>query len=178
MQSVGKSDASAAAYRAALAIRRKIVDDLPGSSRYLHNLAWFLSTCPDAKSRDPVRAVELAEKAVSITPESSLFQLGLGAALYRAGEPKKSLAALNEAERLRREEWQISAVAQHETMGDCIVDGRTLFLQAIVSQQPGDEPAARKLLGEARAWMKDNAPGNAELARFQAEAEQLVGDTR
>src|SRR5262249_61407508 len=36
----------------------------------VHNaLAWLLATCPDAKLRDPDRAVELARKAVQLAPK-------------------------------------------------------------------------------------------------------------
>jgi serine/threonine protein kinase/Flp pilus assembly protein TadD len=35
-----------------------------------NQLAWALATCPDLKLRDPLRAVEIAKKALEIVPES------------------------------------------------------------------------------------------------------------
>src|SRR5262249_13545544 len=54
-----------------------------------HNaLAWLLATCPDAKLRDPERAVELARKAIQLKPEVGIYRKTLGVAHYRAGDWK------------------------------------------------------------------------------------------
>src|SRR5262249_30332855 len=60
-----------------------------------HNsLAWLLATYPDAKVRDPDRAVKLAKKAVQLVPLAGGSWNTLGVAHYRAGDWKAAVAAL------------------------------------------------------------------------------------
>src|SRR5262249_27011520 len=57
----GRLGKAGQAYRQALAHREKLVADFPLAPQYRRELAWFLATCPDARFRDPVRAVQLAK---------------------------------------------------------------------------------------------------------------------
>src|SRR5262249_38881356 len=60
----------------------------PGRAEIANDLAWFLATCPDAKVRDPGRAVQVAEKAVALAPTSGRIWSTLGVARHRAGDWK------------------------------------------------------------------------------------------
>src|SRR5262249_15598986 len=63
-----------------------------------HNaLAWLLAACPDANLRDPDRAVASARKAVQLAPKVGLYWKTLGVALYRAGDGKAAIAALDKS---------------------------------------------------------------------------------
>jgi Flp pilus assembly protein TadD len=64
------------------------------------NLAWLLATCPDLKLRDAKRAVELAKKAVELTPKEGNYWNTLGVAQYRASNWKDAIAALEEIQRV------------------------------------------------------------------------------
>jgi Zn-dependent protease with chaperone function len=45
----------------------------PDSAQVLNNLAWLLATCEDRKLRDPVRALELAERAAALEPSAHIL---------------------------------------------------------------------------------------------------------
>src|SRR5262249_12726502 len=60
-----------------------------------HNhLAWLLATCPEAKYRDPKRAVGLAPTAVLIAPKLGAAWNTVGVANYRAGDYPAAVKAL------------------------------------------------------------------------------------
>src|SRR5262249_49329879 len=61
-----------------------------------NNLAWLLATCPEAKFRDPKRAVQLAENAVKGAPKQAFVWTTLGLARYRAGDWEGAARALQE----------------------------------------------------------------------------------
>jgi tetratricopeptide (TPR) repeat protein len=71
--------------------------ELDSNSWTCSTLAWVLADCPDPKLRDARRAVELAKKAVELTPKdaegTNHFWHILGMAHYRAGNWKKAVAA-------------------------------------------------------------------------------------
>jgi serine/threonine protein kinase/Tfp pilus assembly protein PilF len=73
----------------------------PGHAAACNGLAWLLVTCPDPDLRDPSRAVELAEKAVSRAPGARECWNTLGVAHYRAGDYPAAQAALEKAVGLR-----------------------------------------------------------------------------
>jgi tetratricopeptide (TPR) repeat protein len=56
-------------YRQALAGYRAVLDLDPKRVATLNNLAWLLATCPDARLRNPPRAVELARQATELAPQ-------------------------------------------------------------------------------------------------------------
>jgi WD40 repeat protein/serine/threonine protein kinase len=131
-------------YRAALATRH-------------NNVAWFLATDPNAKFRDPGRAVELARKALEFAPKRGTFWNTLGVAHYRAGDWKAAIEALTRSMELRKG-------------GDAI----DWFFLAMAHWQLGDKPQARTWYNKAVPWMEKNQPENEELLRFRAEATTLL----
>jgi len=136
----------------------KILELAPKSPLTLNNLAWLLATCPDAKFRDPGRAVELAKKAVALAPKEGNHWNTLGVAHYRAGDWKAAIAALTKSMDARKG-------------GDSF----DWFFLAMAHWQQGDQEKARTWYDRAVGWMDKNQPKNEELRRFRAEAGELLG---
>jgi serine/threonine protein kinase/predicted Zn-dependent protease len=136
----------------------KLGAEHPHTLSSLNQLAWQLATSPDAKHRDPKQAVELAKKATELAPRKGEYWGTLGAAHYRAGDFKASIEALNQAMHLPNgggsDNW---------------------FFLAMAHGKLGDMEQARKWCDQAVAWMDKNQPKNAELRRFRAEAEEVLG---
>jgi tetratricopeptide (TPR) repeat protein len=124
-----------------------------------HNcLAWLLATCADPKRRNPQEAVALAERAVQVAPQDGNSWNTLGAARYRAEDYSGAIAALKKAMALRQG-------------GDSL----DWFFLAMASWQLGDKDQARQWYAKAVSWMEEHRPKDEELARFRAEAEELLG---
>ncbi len=124
-----------------------------------NNLAWILATNPDVKLRDPARAVELAQKAVEAAPAEATFCNTLGVAHYRAGHWKEAIEALDKSIEL----------------GSSDQDSFDFFFLAMAHWQLGNKGEACQWYDRAVEWMEQNQPGNGELARFRAEAAELLG---
>jgi tetratricopeptide (TPR) repeat protein len=122
-----------------------------------NNLAWLLATCPEAKFRDPARAVALAKKATELAPRHGNFWNTLGAAQYRARNWKDAIGALETPLKLQ---------------GD---NGFDWFFLAMAHWQLADKDKARTWFDQAVQWMDKNQPNNEELRRFRAEATELLG---
>jgi eukaryotic-like serine/threonine-protein kinase len=137
----------------------KALELVPKSAESQNNVAWLLATCPEPKFRDAKRAVELAKKAVELAPQEGNNWNTLGVALYRAGDWKAALAALEKSTDLLKGN-QVSFNA---------------FFLAMAHWQLGEKEEARKWYDQAVQWMEKNAPKNEELVRFRAEAEKLLG---
>ena len=128
-----------AAYREALAALAPVTDQaaVPIRASIHNDWAWVLATCPEAKFRDPRRAAELARKAVELDLRPSYWNT-LGAAQYRAGNFKASLAALE------------------KSMAACKGgDSFDWFFVAMAHWQLGDKDEAGTWYGRAVAWMDE-----------------------
>ncbi len=130
-----------------------------------NELAWLLATCPEAKVRNPARAVALAQQAVDASPKDGTFWNTLGVARYRAGDFKGAVEALDKSAELRR--------------GGDPYDW--LFL-AMAHEKRGHHDEARKFYDRATKWLQKNEaalakdkPQADELRRFRAEAEEILG---
>jgi tetratricopeptide (TPR) repeat protein len=136
----------------------------PANTDAHNQLAWHLANCPEAKLRDPTRAIELSKKAIKLEPTEGCFWNTLGVAHYRAGEEKAAIAALNKSMELREG-------------GDAF---DYLFL-AMAHQKIDDRDEARKWYDRATEWLEKNSqrlkasPGEAEeFRRLQSEAEEVL----
>jgi tetratricopeptide (TPR) repeat protein len=134
----------------------------PENAAFQIRLGRLLATCPDAKVRDPKRAVELARKAVDRMPLA--FQNTLGVAHYRAGDDQAAVVALAKSVEMRQ--------------GGDAVDW--LFL-AMAHQKLGHHDEARKWYDQAVKWLEKNGewlakdPARAEeLGRFRTEAAEVL----
>jgi tetratricopeptide (TPR) repeat protein len=129
----------------------------PKRADVLSDLSWVFATCPDEKLRDPVRAVELARKAVELEPKDPACWNALGIARYRVGDWKAAVEALTKATALRN--------------GG---DANDLFFLAMARWQLGEKKEARDLFEQATAWLEKNDPKNEDLLHLRAEVEKLL----
>jgi tetratricopeptide (TPR) repeat protein len=130
----------------------------PKNARALNNLAWLLATCPDAKFRDPGRALGLARRAVDSTPQEGNAWNTLGVAHYRAGDWKGAVAALEKS---------------HDLLGGEELSFNAFFL-AMAQCRLGHKNAARQWYDRAVQWMEKYKPQDEELRRFRTEAAELL----
>ena len=146
----GKLNEAIAEYREAI--------ELDPTSVVAHNsLSWLLANCPDATSRDPVQAVDLARKAVQLAPRQGAHWNTLGAAHYRAGDWKASIEALTKSMELSE--------------GG---DSTDWFFLAMAHWKLGQKTQARSWYDKAVPWMERHQPKNEELIRFRDEAAALL----
>jgi eukaryotic-like serine/threonine-protein kinase len=135
------------------AIRLKPDFFLPHAS-----LGLLLAAGPDPKYWDGKRAVELTTKAVTLGGQNGVYWKSLGAAHYRAGNWKESIAALQKSLKLSKEghsfEWVFLAMAHWKS---------------------GNKEEARTCYDKAVERMSQHPRETAELLRVRAEAEQLMG---
>jgi tetratricopeptide (TPR) repeat protein len=171
VSAAGRPADAVPALEEALAIQEKLAAEWPKVPRYpravvlsQNNLAWLLATCPDAKVRDPRRAVDLAQRAAESAPKDGGVWNTLGVARYRAGDAKASVEALKKSMELTR--------------GGSPFDW---FFLAMATQQLGQAADARQWFDKAATWMDANKERLAkdklaaeELRRFRAEAEELL----
>jgi serine/threonine protein kinase/Flp pilus assembly protein TadD len=143
----------------ALAARRKAVQVLPENARAHYQLAWLLATCPDPKLRDSGQAIIHAKKAVQ-KEQHHWSWTTLGVAYYRARNWKAAVDAFGQSMKFKK--------------GG---DSYGLFFLAMAHWQLGREEQARKYYRQAVQWMEKDKGRmrSAELRRFRAEAEKLMG---
>ena len=126
------------------------------SSRRL--LAWILSACPDRRLRDEAQALEHARKAVTLEPGQADNLCTLALAEYRSGHWAESLAACEQAMKLRK-----------------VAHACDWFFVAMALWQKGEKDRARTYFDKAVAWTREKEPKNKELLMFWAEAAELLG---
>lgn len=82
----------------ALAHYQKALEITPDDTETLNNMAWILATWPEALTRDGTKAVELAERADSLTRGASpVISATLGAAYAEAGRFQDATKAAQRA---------------------------------------------------------------------------------
>jgi tetratricopeptide (TPR) repeat protein len=104
-----------------------------------NNLAWTLATGP-ATARNPARALDLARRAVELTPEQAIYHNTLGVALYRASRFAEAVPVLER-----------SLAAGHGQ-----ADAFDLFFLALARHQLGRVAAARADFDRAVQWRRDH----------------------
>jgi tetratricopeptide (TPR) repeat protein len=136
----------------------------PTDAEAHNNLAWLLTNCPEAKLRDPSRAVELARKAVQLDPKEANYWNTLGAAHYRAGDGKAAIAALDWSRELKK-----------------AGDAEDWFFLAMAHQKLGNHEEARKAYDQALRWLEKNQQWLAknkleaeEISQLRSEAEEVL----
>ena len=102
-------------------------------------------------------ADEMAKEVVTVAPKRADSWTILGAAEYRAGNPKAALDALQKSSELKY--YRVA---------------RTQFFAAMAHWQLDEKDEARQSYDQAVEWTERNDPENEELRRFRAEAEQLI----
>jgi eukaryotic-like serine/threonine-protein kinase len=142
----------------AIAAYAKAIELDPKNAKAPNNLAWLLSTCPDAKFRDADRALELAKKAVELTPLNGPHWNTLGVAHYRARDWKAATVALEKS---------------NDLLGGKQLSFNAFFL-AMAHKQLGSKDEPRQWYEQAVQWMEKNKPQDEELRRIRAEAADLL----
>jgi serine/threonine protein kinase/Flp pilus assembly protein TadD len=151
LQRLGKRDEAMAEIRAAVAAK-------PENAPLNNNIAWMLATCAGPQFRDHRLAVELGRRAVQLAPNEGNYWNTLGAANYRTGNWKDSIAALEKSMTLRK--------------GG---DSYDWFFLAMACWQLGRHDEARRWYDRAVLWMEKRDPNHHELRLFRAEAAALLG---
>jgi hypothetical protein len=135
-------------------------DDLLGPMG-LNNEAWRLVTGP-AEQRDPARALQLIQKAVQREPANAMFQNTLGVALYRNGQYKEAVAALEKSLAAGKGKW----------------DAFDLFFLAMCHAKLGDPAKAKDCYARGVKWVEAQKNLDArhveELKAFRAEAAETL----
>jgi serine/threonine protein kinase/WD40 repeat protein len=149
---------AAAQFREAVRLAPDHANARNALAQLLNHQAWFLATHAEPKSRDPGRAVKLAQEAVELAPNEGTIWNTLGVAHYRAEEWKVAIAALTKSMELRKG-------------GDSF----DWYFLAMGHWQLEQKEEARKWYDQAVAWMNKHQPQNEELRRFRAEAAELLG---
>jgi tetratricopeptide (TPR) repeat protein len=164
-QALGRYQEALKHFEETLALAKvKLKNEHPNTLLVMNNIAWLLATADDAKFRDPARAVELAAKAASLSPNTADYSGTLGTARYRSGDWKQAALDLQNAIRIRG-------------ANDCRNANESFFL-AMTNWRLGDQPAARKSFDLAVAWMDKGKLRDDEVRRFRAEAADLLGITK
>jgi WD40 repeat protein/Tfp pilus assembly protein PilF len=145
-----------------LRLLRDVVQAYPDQAVALNELAWALLTAPEAM-RDPKQALALARQAVSLAPETPLYENTLGVALYRSGQLADAIPALEKS--------------LHD--GDGAFDAFDLYFLAMCHHRLGDAAKARECHERAVKWV-DQRRGKLgriweeELTAFRAEADAVL----
>jgi tetratricopeptide (TPR) repeat protein len=145
-------------HREGTGVLRKLFEAELISADACNYVAWELATDTNLRPRPPEIAVEFARKAVELAPEDGNFWSTLGVAQLRAGNWKESINALQKSNVLRK--------------GGNSFDW---FFLAMAHWHLGDKDEALKWYVQGVEWMEKHQPGNEELARFRAEAAELLG---
>jgi tetratricopeptide (TPR) repeat protein len=142
-------------------VYRKAVELNPNDSGSWYGIAWILSVRMEESRRDPAAAVKAARKAIDLaTKRDRCWRIaGLGAALLRAGEPKKAVKCLEEAIALQKDASKIAM---------------DRLLLAMAQWKCGEKESARATLRRAVAWIDANNPRDMDYAGPRAEAEALL----
>jgi serine/threonine protein kinase/tetratricopeptide (TPR) repeat protein len=127
----------------------------------LSERAWQLATGADPKSRDPGRAVALAEEAIQLNPgQSYLYWKILGVAHYRSENWK---AAANALEKSR----QLNPYYQNDSV--------ILFFLSMTYERLNEKIKSRKCYQQAAHWRLGIGSNEEQLRRLCAEAADLLG---
>jgi tetratricopeptide (TPR) repeat protein len=158
LHGLGLPDEAAGSFRAAHEAYCRAAELAPESPPALNYLAWFLASCPDAQLHDPHRAIELAERALRLTPRYAVIWNTLGVALYRAGHWDRCLEALGRS----------------MDLGDG-GDGIDWFFMAMALARRGESSRAREFYDRADRWMARSNALDGELRRYREDAAALLG---
>jgi tetratricopeptide (TPR) repeat protein len=135
-------------------------DEFEYRTRWLDGLndsAWTLISHPGLDNRNIARAIQLAEQAITLEPESATYWNTLGIAYFRARDWKAAIHALGQAVEL--------------SGGGTSFDH---FFLAMAWWQQGDKEQAHHWYWRGNAWMEEHNPDHETLSRFREEATALL----
>ena len=104
-------------FTGAIARYRRALEIDPDLGEVLNNLAWLLATCPEASLRNGPEAVQLAEKACTLTRFRRTIMVGTLAAAYaEAGRLAEAVAMAQKACALATEEGDGTLLARNQQL--------------------------------------------------------------
>jgi tetratricopeptide (TPR) repeat protein len=124
-------------------------------------LASLLAQCHEPEVFDPVRAAELAQKAIELAPTNGDYWLALGIARYRAGDWRAA----------------VRAVVKSRELHNSSEIGDQLYL-AMAYWHQGERDQARSWYDRASSWMERNELKNQQLLHLRDEAAAMLGLAR
>jgi tetratricopeptide (TPR) repeat protein len=145
----------------AMACFDELIQATPKSHEAPMALSWLLTTWPDPASRDPLRALDLAQTAVSIRPLSDSAQIVLAGAYYR----NEDWTAANEAIQLAT---KLTGNGRDES-------ARIHLISALVQWRLGQKNRAWESYRTAVAAFDRFNPAFVEIPSLRAEAAALLG---
>jgi serine/threonine protein kinase/WD40 repeat protein/Tfp pilus assembly protein PilF len=129
-----------------------------------NGLAWS-RVSGAATKRDPVPAIELAERAVDLAPKQASYVNTLGVALYRAARYGEAVRVLERSLSMRTDQS----------------DARDLFVLAMARHRVGQTARARTDFDRAMRWLDAHPNFDlrelADLKSFRAEAKAVLART-
>jgi serine/threonine protein kinase/WD40 repeat protein/tetratricopeptide (TPR) repeat protein len=155
---IGKADLAAA--------DRARADKLaPEDSDELNRQAWLLVTGPK-ESRDPVKAIALAQRAVALQPNEPMYRNTLGVAQYRKGDLLPAIESLEKSLALGKGQF----------------DAFDLYFLAMCHKKLGHVTRAKDFFNQAVLWTQQHqnqlpTERIEELADFRAEAESVLNES-
>jgi len=153
----GRLEEALKQYRQGCDILERSIQSQPSASNYNY-LAWVLLATPIEQFRDPNRAVELAEKAIKLSPQDGNIWNTLGVAQYRAGDARAAIETLKKSMGL-------------SDGGDAL----DWFFLAMAHWQLGHKDEARTWYDRGTDWVDKKGSFNEGLLRFRAEAANMLG---
>lgn len=104
-------------YAKAVDAYEKVLGIAPENPHALNNLAWLLATCPEEGVRDPVRALDLAKRALEVREAAHILDT-YAEALFLNGRPRDAFLAAQKALALATEkhkyyEGQLERFREH-----------------------------------------------------------------
>lgn len=82
-------------YKKAEALLKSLIESNPEDFKLLNNLAWLYATAEDPEFRNGQKAIQCAQEAVAIEPNSHHVWSTLSEAYYISGEYEKAFRAIN-----------------------------------------------------------------------------------
>jgi len=152
----------------AIELLESMLSEMPNDASYrvrvadiYSDLAWFLTTSPDLRLRDPLHAEELAAMAVARAPDSVVCWRTLGAAHYRNGRWSDSIDAMEKCNRLNADsggpEWAFAAMAYSEL---------------------GDSKQALVWMNRYAVWLQNQDSSTIEWQTLLEETREMLGISR
>jgi len=134
----------------------------PNDHRGPNNVAWVLLIRPDNALHDPLEAIELAQRAVALAPDSAECLNTLGMANFRSGRWEAALVSFEKA---------IIVRSKTSLEPDCYY----LFQLAMVHQKLGHPQGAQLWFRRACDIMDLHYPNEYQISRIRTEAAALLG---
>jgi eukaryotic-like serine/threonine-protein kinase len=131
----------------------------PDDAGALNNLAWKLSTAPEAGLRDPVRAVPLARRATELDSKAWTKWNTLGVVLYRSGQWQEAIEALHRS----------------QSLATMIRVSQNGYVLAMCYSKQNQKEMAEKWFRASDAWTAAYDNKTRSCLQFRDEAAQILG---